>query len=88
MSTCESQQNKENSQVIVRAYGGEPVRLCCVARDGDVVEVSGSDPGKTLALPRQLVISFNQFVFDRLEKAFRTGEPHAIDEAWKAAKTA
>ena len=74
-------------QVIVRAYGDEPVCLKALSlRDGRV-EVAKEDESKSISLPQSFVYRFTPDLFKKLREAYQSGDENGLKHYWHNAET-
>ena len=86
MSTSQITKMESNcNDVIVRAFGGEPVRLKAVEVGESVVQAYGSDPQKTMGFPAEDVFTFDPAIFRQLHKAYLARNDAGLRSAWKKA---
>ena len=76
---------QNNSSVIVRAYGDEPVVLQARSCKDGRVEVVGSDESKPISLPQDAIFSYSLTVFDRLKEAYVRGDSESLAHLWQTA---
>ena len=75
------------ADVIVRAFGGEPVRLKATGRIGpSTIEVVGADESKAIGFPAADVYRFAPSVFKALRSAYDKGDPAKLEKAWNSAE--
>ncbi len=76
----------EKEQVIVRAYGDEPVCLKALSlRDGRV-EVAKEDESKSISLPQSFVYRFTPDLFKRLREAYQSDDKSELKQYWRSAE--
>jgi hypothetical protein len=80
-----TQAELSEKEIIVRAYGDEPVRLHAVGSRGDVVEVAGQDREKRIGFPPNDVYEFDRNLFDHLRSAFVDNDRAKLRELWAKA---
>ncbi len=86
MSREKKSSMRNHSQVIVRAYGDEPVRLHAVDFYPDCVEVFGQDPAKSIRYLRALVFRDDEALFEQLSHAFSEGAGDKLVTLWASAR--
>ena len=73
------------SDVIVRAFGGEPVRLKARSQIKNAIEVIGDDPNMPAYFPASAVYKFDDGLFRKLRAAYERRETGRLDELWNKA---
>ncbi len=71
--------------VIVRAYGDQPVRLKG-RNSGGQLEVHRDDPQQSMGWPLQWAYQDDRGTFETLEAAWKSGDQKALQAAWSGAK--
>jgi hypothetical protein len=80
-----TKKESKTDDVIVRAFGGEPVRLTAVSASESAIQVCGEDREKTMGFPVGDVFSYDPAVFRELHKAFLAGNANKLTSTWKRA---
>ena len=73
------------SDIIVRAFQNEPVKLKAVSYDDGRVEVAGVDEEKSINLPQEFVYSFQDDLFGNLREAYERGDERSLSHLWQQA---
>lgn len=73
------------SAVMVRAFGGEPVRLTARSHRGQYVEVVGADQRMAIGFPARDVFEMDEALFGRLKAAHGDGETDELRRLWSRA---
>lgn len=74
------------TDVIVRAFAGEPVHLKAKGYQAqNVIEIVGADGDKTMGFPADDVYRFDASLFRRLRTAYEQGQSEKLAMAWKSA---
>ena len=71
--------------VIVRAYGDEPVRIKGVLK-GRLLEIYRAQPGDSMGWPTSEAFSDGPGIYEKLKAAWESGDRKAIMDAWGDAK--
>ena len=71
--------------VMVRAFGGEPVRLRARYHHGQHVEVVGADEEMAIGFPAEDVFDYDETLCGRLKAAFEGGDNSALSALWAVA---
>lgn len=74
------------TQVIVRAYGDEPVCLNAVSLKNGRVEVAKGDTSKSISLPQSFVYRFTPDLFKKLREAYQSGDVAELGQYWRSAE--
>lgn len=74
----------KSPQVLVRAFGGEPVPLRAAEAHGGVVEVVGKG-GARIGVPLAEVFQFDEDVFSSLSAAYQAGSQTELQSLWSQA---
>ncbi len=80
-----SVKSKNPPDVLVRAFGNEPLRLLAVAAHGHLVAVVGRDPNNPVYFPAVDVFTFNAKLFARLRAAFESKAVGDLAALWSKA---
>jgi hypothetical protein len=73
------------TEVIVRAFGDEPVSLRARTDEGEVV-VFRDSPDKGIPYPRAYVFEWDAGLFAELRQAFEQRDQKMLDELWSRAR--
>jgi len=68
--------------VIVKAFGLEPIKMKEVARQGNHIEVMRDNPSMTILLRSVWVRKFDKELFAQLRSAFEKKETDALIALW------
>ncbi len=89
MSSTQIRNFESNINVVVRAFGDEPVKLAARSIWGEAVEVIGDNPNRSGFFPVASVFCFDEKLFRLLKTAFDQNDRKRLIDLWnKAAKFA
>jgi hypothetical protein len=69
--------------VIVRAFGDEPVALFVVSDDGEYITVASRDGVATVRFPRACVFRFDSALLSAMKAAFDRKEADLLKSLWR-----
>jgi hypothetical protein len=75
--------NLGTRDVIVRAYGDEPVKLLEVGRERGHVLVAATAQGRSIGFPYENVVPFTPERYRTLRSAYESGDRRALLSAWE-----
>ena len=78
-----SEQKVQNTPVVVRAYGDEPVKLLVRAHHGQAVELVFEDRDVVVVFPAADVHRFTQDAMAKLKDAHKKGDRGRLNELWE-----
>jgi hypothetical protein len=78
----QGQKSDLENEVIVRAFGNEPVRLVVLAQSERYVEVSRPGESASITLPRDLVFPFDDTKFREMSDVYRRGDKAKLAVLW------
>ena len=68
--------------IIFRAYGGEPVRLCMLRVNGNIVDVAKEGKTEFLSVRQNFVHKFDNELYDKLCLAYSQNDQKRLDSLW------
>lgn len=74
------------TEVMVRSYRYEPVRLWALNIGGEAVEVASEDRTATISFPAGDVFAFEPDLFRRLQTAYEKNQTAQLKSLWSSAK--
>ena len=75
----------EPQEVIVRAYGDEPVRLLAIGVEKNRILVASTPAGQPLGWWPELLVPYTPERWELLREAFATGNAATLRRAWEIA---
>ena len=85
MSSAITQVERDDYDVIVKAFKNEPVRLRAIGTRGHAIEVAGSDRTKSIGFPADCVYRLDNRLYKQLRTAFDAGDEQRLAKLWEQA---
>jgi hypothetical protein len=86
MSIPATNENGQNSIVIGRAYGDEPIKLIAVSDWGSAIEVKREGDIGSIGFRKEALYRFDRSLFEKLCEAFKEKDQKALMRLWNEAK--
>ena len=77
---------ENNPQVIAKGFGDEPAKLYVLAVKGQYLELTGSDPAKSIGFPRSYAYRYDESLFKKLLLAYENGNKEQLSNLWQQAE--